>query len=233
MRLAVKLSLGVLFVALVLLVVLVNTHLTRAPASPRALPQWFTSTPESEPQTETSTPKPLPSTAKSGCSAAARRHALYSGSAPFELRSALLAPTELQFEGDDAVWRVDGVPTWSFAKGMMTKSAKVDAALAKHPSSWPFRAETSNGLRFHTWPLAITALDEGARRVLWSPRAGWDASLGCSTTSAECELPLNAGTDAFGLSLLAKEGRTLALLPNGDLLMSTPAAVHSLLEKSC
>lgn len=84
--------------------------------------------------------------------------------------------------------------------------------------NWKSFSETSNGLRLHLAPLAITSKQsDSKRRIVWSFLSGFDASALC--TEKECEIPLPLPPKQTGSVVLMSKSRSsrLVLLPNADL----------------
>ena len=93
---------------------------------------------------------------------------------------------------------------------------------------WQSISETSNGLRLHVAPLAITC-DKG-KRIIWTFLTGWDASAFMYKTSApntnECQLPMQVNGKEQANIVLISNNRIKRLLfcPNGDIFILNRAA---------
>jgi len=93
------------------------------------------------------------------------------------------------------------------------KNFIVDKPLEK----WEYCSETTNGIRLHLAPLAISS--NFGKRLVWTFLSGWDATAFC--TSKICEIPFELSFSKMDKSspVIISKDRTkrLLLLPNSDL----------------
>lgn len=99
--------------------------------------------------------------------------------------------------------------------------------IARTPSTaWKSISETSNGLRLHVSPLAVTS--EKGKRIIWTFLTGWDAAAMCSSNSfsSGCEIPaqVNAKEQASMVLISKDRIKRLLLCPNADILILSRTA---------
>lgn len=95
--------------------------------------------------------------------------------------------------------------------------------VAKRPSeTWEYIGETSNGLRLHVAPLAITG-DRG-KKIVWTFLSGWDPLTLCLSVSL-CELPMQVPLKEKASMIMISKDRSkrLVLSTNSDLLILSRA----------
>ena len=171
------------------------------------------------------------------CSENARSKSLYS-SHMYEVRrgadKACLSsgPAQLCLDNNNILYKVNEKLVWSWKKGPEKVPSEFNDEFVKDPSKWQHVAETSNGLRFHVFPMSITVPTDKSlkRRVLWSFVGGWDPSASCIT--AKCELPLKAAETEWGTTFMRSPSSALSLLPNGDLMFQSTDK-ESMIENFC
>ena len=118
------------------------------------------------------------------------------------------------FLNDLKVWKSSEPRTHYY--GVETEVLKNYFA-AKSTENWDYCCETSNGIRLHLAPLAITC--DFGKRIVWSFLSGWDATSFCTTQ--HCEIPFELSHSkldkAVNVAISKDRSKRMVLLPNADI----------------
>ena len=148
----------------------------------------------------------------------------------------IAARLELLTSGD-IQYSLNSVIVWSSKKPRdyisCTELDVLDAEIArKRPEEWSFVSQTTNGVRLHLAPLAITIQSGDSRKIVWTYASGWDAVALCPGSYADCELPAQLPAKGDSELTLARPHLRLLLCPNADLLVLETTSVGSKLKSS-
>jgi hypothetical protein len=126
----------------------------------------------------------------------------------------------------DLVYSLNTVNVWTSRNprehvGCTELNVMNSAISRRRPEDWPYVSQTTNGVRFHVSPLAVTLQYGDSRRIIWTFLSGWDAVALCGGGKADCEIPAELPSKGSAEVVLINGPRNhrLLLLPNADVLI--------------
>lgn len=143
---------------------------------------------------------------------------------PSELDSDVTATVKSKFslnKDGGLVFTLNGVEAWNSLRPRIqiisTELNVLKSSAAKIPvKDWSFVSETSNGLRLHLSPLAITKKTSSGRQLIWTFFSGFDATAICQ--NKDCKIPQENEKEAAEIVLISKNRKyRLLFTTNGDL----------------